>query len=67
MASVVACVLGGSPRRLEGMSTIADVKAAMSLSSPHAASVNGEPAADDFELNDEDFVSLAPAVKGGAR
>lgn len=64
MASVVGCVLGGSPQRLQA-DTVADVKRTLGLDGNYTASVDGEPADDGTLLSDEQFVSLAPAVKGG--
>lgn len=63
MASVVACVLGGRPQRKEA-ETVGDLRDLMNLDG-HKASVQGEPVDDDYELEDEDFVSFAPSVKGG--
>lgn len=65
MANVIACVLGGTPRRLTA-SSVGDVKRQMGLSTPHAAVINGETQADAYsDLEDEDFISLSPQVKGG--
>jgi len=66
MASVIATAVGGDPKRLDAES-VADVKDQLGLASTYTATVNGEPADDDTFLSDEDFVSLAPAVKGGSR
>lgn len=63
MASVIASVLGGQPQRREA-STIAEIKELLNVPN-HTATLNGEPVDDDTDLSDEDFVSLAPAVKGG--
>lgn len=63
MASVVCCVLGGSPRRVEA-GTVGEAKDELGLTN-HTATVNGEPVDDGYELLDEEFVSFAPAVKGG--
>jgi len=65
MASkVTAQVLGGSPRVLDDVFSVADVKEEMGVPN-HTATVNGEPADDDEGLDDYSFVNLAPAVKGG--
>ena len=61
---VTAVVLGGSPRILDGVTTVGDVKGRLNVAG-HTANVNGEPAGDDFELEDYEFVSLSPSVKGG--
>lgn len=66
MASVVASAVGGSPQRLEA-DTVGEAKELLGLASTYTAAVNGEPADDDSSLSDEDFVSFAPAVKGGSR
>ena len=64
MASVTATALGGDPKRVNA-TDVASVKKAMGLPSNYTATVNGEPAEDSQTLGDEDFVLLAPAVKGG--
>jgi len=65
MSKVTVQVLGADhPVVLSGVSTVADAKAELSVPN-HAATIEGEPAADDQELFDGDFVDLAPAVKGG--
>lgn len=62
MAKVVVKVTGGTPTEIDAC-TVGDIKKKFSLLN-HTASVNQEPAADDYRLNDDDYVSLAPAVKG---
>ena len=62
-AKVQAQVLGGDIKQIEA-ATVRDVKQHFGLMS-HTATVNGEPAGDDYRLEDYQFVSLAPAVKGG--
>jgi len=63
--NITAQAVGGQPKTFtnEEMNTVGDVKAALELES-YQATVNGEPADDDQELNDYEFVSLAPKVKG---
>ena len=61
---ITAVVLGGNPVVLDDVETIGDVKARLSVTR-HTATVNGEPAENDFELEDFEFVSLSPSVKGG--
>lgn len=63
MANIVASVLGGNPKRMD-VDTVGEAKEELNLTN-YTASVNGEPADDDTELTDEDFVSFAPSVKGG--
>lgn len=63
MAKVTGQVIGGSAKVFENASTVGEIKELMNAKT-HTATVNGEPADDSDELNDYDFVSLAPAVKG---
>lgn len=62
MAKVHAQVVGGSVKDVEA-DTVGEVKEQMKAST-YTATVNGEPAADDDQLEDYQFVSLAPSVKG---
>jgi len=64
MAKVQAQVIGGAIRTIENVRTVAEVKREMGAAG-YTATVNGDPAEDNFELSDYEFVSLAPAVKGG--
>lgn len=57
-------VLGGQEKVLDA-NTVQDVYSALGLNGTYTATVNGEPAEMDTELNDYEFVSFAPAVKGG--
>ena len=63
--NVTAQVLGGSAKVLNDVNTVQDVLDALELDGAYAASINGEPAQTDSALNDYEFVSFAPAVKGG--
>ena len=63
MAKVTAQAVGGTAKVLENMGTVADVKRELDLVS-YQATVNGEPADDDYELDDYEFVTLSPKVKG---
>lgn len=65
MAQITVQVAGGAPKVLdnEEYPTIADVKRHMNAEK-YTATVNGEPAADDDDVNDFDFITLAPSVKG---
>jgi hypothetical protein len=65
MAQVVVKVIGGQPQNLDA-STVGDVKRKLNAST-HVATVNGESVDDSYELEDNEFVSLAPSVKGAAR
>lgn len=57
--------MGGAERRVENVRTVGDVKAEMGVGKAYQATVNGSPAGDNHPLGEDDFVSLAPAVKGG--
>lgn len=61
--NITAQATGGQPKVFNDVETVADVKEQMNLTS-YQASVNGEPADDDYELSDYEFVTLAPKVKG---
>jgi hypothetical protein len=58
-------VSGGETKTLERVETVADVRRELDLDDTYSASINGEPASDDEELEDYNFVSFAPSVKGG--
>lgn len=62
--NVVAQVIGGSKQVLDGVETVADVKAKLDAKY-HVAQINGMPANDDAKVKDSDFLSLAKAAKGG--
>lgn len=67
MANLVhAQVLGGSVKELKDVTTVADVKRQLNVPT-YTATVNGEPAEDGDTLEEYEFVSLSPAVKGGVR
>ena len=66
MANITVKVTGGAVRELSDVNTVGEVKERLQLPN-HAAAVNGESAANDFELEDYNFVTLSPAVKGGLR
>lgn len=61
---VIGCVLGGNPKKLDNVETVQDVVDAMGVTNV-TASINGEPVSLDTELQDNDYVSLSQAVKGG--
>ena len=64
--NVTAQILGEDPRLFDGVFTVADVKEELGVSSgTYSSSVNGEPADDDYELEDYENVTLSPSVKGG--
>lgn len=62
MAQVTVQVIGGAAKVMN-KSTIQEIKSALGVRN-HQATVNGEPANDNYELQDYEFVSLAPSVKG---
>lgn len=62
---VTVQVLGGSPQVIDGVNTIADIKRKLALQN-HAASINGDAAADKDSVDDFNYVTLSPSVKGGA-
>lgn len=63
--NITGQVLGGSPKAGISADTVQDVFEELALNGSYTATVNGEPAAMDDELEDYQFVSFAPAVKGG--
>ncbi len=64
MASVVAFVLGGKPKRMEADS-VQEAKELLNLDGNYTASVDGEPANLGDQLDDDQCVTFSPAVKGG--
>ena len=64
MASVISCILGGTPTRKD-VQTVGELREAMGLGSDYKATADGEPVDDSYELSDEEFVAFAPGVKGG--
>lgn len=66
MASVIGCVLGGTPKRVDNVSNVAQVKDKLGLGTgKFAVTVNGESADEGDSVSDDQLVSFAPAVKGG--
>jgi sulfur carrier protein ThiS len=64
MAKVTVQLSGGNPE-LKKAQTVGQLKEMMDAEE-YAATVNGEPVEDDYELSQYEFVSLTPAVKAGA-
>ena len=63
--NITGQVLGGTAKaNLEGDS-VQDIYNKLALNGTYTASINGEPADMSDELEDYNFVSFAPAVKGG--
>lgn len=63
--NVTAQALGSQAKVLSNVSTVADVKAQLGLDGNYTATVNGEPADMEDELDDYSFVSFTKSVKGG--
>lgn len=64
MAKIVVQVSGGLVKEAQA-STVGEVKDAYAKEGvKYTATVGGDPAADDQELNDYDFVTLTENVKG---
>lgn len=63
MAKVTVEITGSTPQTIEGVNTIADVKAKFNKMN-YVAKINGEAASDEDVLEDYQFVSLAENVKG---
>lgn len=63
--NVIAQPLGGEKKVLDDVYTLLDVKNKLALTGNYTATVNGNPQSDDYAIEEGDFVSLAPAVKGG--
>ena len=64
MTSVIGSVVGATPRRLHA-ETVGEVRDQLAIADTYTAMVNGEPADDNTLLDEENFVSFSPAVKGG--
>lgn len=63
--NITGQVLGGQPKAGLEAATVGDVFEQLALSGSYTATVNGDAADLDDELDDYMFVSFAPAVKGG--
>lgn len=64
MANVAVKVLGQG-RQFAEANTVGELKRAVNVNSNFTASVAGSPVEDDYELEEDDFVALAPPIKGG--
>lgn len=62
MATVSVQAVGGR-LQIKEAATVGELKAQLGLSS-YSATINNEPAENNEALSDNDFVSLAPQVKG---
>lgn len=63
MAKVQVQVAGGEIQQIEA-DTVDDAKKQVGAAN-YTAAVNGEPADNDYELSDYEFVSFAKPVKAG--
>lgn len=67
MAKVVlAQVAGGEIKQYKNLDTVEEVREKLNLDKSYTATVGGEPADDDDELDEHAFVAFAKAVKGGS-
>ena len=60
-------VVGGVEKAFEEADTVADVYTALELDGNYSASINGEPAEMNEELDDYAYVSFQEKIKGGKR
>ncbi len=63
--NITGQALGGKQKVLENAETVLDVFKALELNGNYTASVNGDAASMEDELEDYSFVSFAQATKGG--
>ena len=64
--NVIALATGGERKLVDGVSTVADVKAKLNLTANYIGSINGTPANDSDAVEAGDFVTFAEKVKGQA-
>ena len=62
---ITAQVIGGESQVLEDCDSVQEAYDELGLDGDYTASVNGEPADMDQELNEYEFVTFSSAVKGG--
>jgi len=65
MAQVNVKITGGSVKEMEA-DTVGELKTKLNLGN-YTATINGEPAENDQDLEDYNFVVFSAAVKGGSR
>lgn len=58
-------VAGGAIKTVNNVDTIEEVRAKLNLDEQHVATINGEPADDDDDVEDYQFIAFAPKVNGG--
>ena len=63
-SNITAQVLGGQARAGLAGRTVGDIAAALGLSGPHTATVNGVPKKYEDCISDFSFVTFSPSVKG---
>lgn len=62
---VQAQIAGGEVKVVRNVETVKELRRKLDLDKDHSATVNGEPEADEYELNDYELVTFAPKVQGG--
>ncbi len=67
MAKVTIQVLGGEAKVVEGVSTVAEAMAKAGISGKYTASINGDAATLDSDVEDFEFITLSESVKGAAK
>lgn len=65
MATVAAKVVGGKLKEFD-VDSVSELKSEMGLTGNYSAQINGEPADDEDDLNDHDFVTFTQSVKAGS-
>lgn len=65
MAKVTGQVFGQDTAKVVEVDTVQELYEALGLTENHTATINGEPADMDQELEDFDFVTFTQNVKGG--
>ena len=63
--NITGTVMGGTPKAGLNADTVHEVYELMGLSGNYTASVNGEPADMNQELDDYNHVSFSQSIKGG--
>ena len=63
MAKVTVTISGGSPKIVEGVNTISELKQKLGKTN-YLSAINGDPASDEDDLLDGAFVTLSENVKG---
>lgn len=66
-AQVQVQVTGGPIKLVKNVDTVQELREKLELGKDYTATVKGEPADDDQDLEEFDFVGFAQAVRGGSR